>query len=207
MRHFIFGKRVWYMNKRARISIFSILLCSTIILGCRNADFSSIKSTLPKKVIELGVEKEFNEAKWLIYKFYSQCSTDILLKTELGALDTLRLGISHLTLPLTMTRLDLKNDTVFFSFFFLPEKGFLTTDPTCEQLNGVGFVGKDLSNMFFDFGDHWMRLNRDEFRLEFDEIAINQAFRKALTKEAEHLDPWLLSEARRRGELPGLPIQ
>jgi hypothetical protein len=159
-----------------------------------------VNPAYPSKVVELGVEQQFDEAKWAIYKFYSQCRTNHLTKGIDGSIDTLQSNISYLTLPLTMTHVELVNDTVRFNFFFLPNEGFLTNDSLCQNLNGIGFVGKMDSISFFDFGDHWMRLSREEFSLEFDDNFINQVFRQSL-KQEKHINRWLLAEAKRRGIL------
>lgn len=179
--------------------IFVVLLSFYMSLSCKVRNLSC-KDNYPPKVTNLGVESEYDEAKWVIYWFYSQCVTDIFIKTS-EKIDTINTNVSYLTLPLTMTYIESQNDTLKFSFFFLPEKGFIKTDPKCQDLNGVGFVGDDNSVDFFDFGDHWIRLTRKEFSLEFDENEINQVFRQTLRKERSNLNPWLLNKAKEKGEL------
>ena len=97
-----------------------------------------------------------------------------------------------------MTHVEKRMDTLVFNFFFLPKEGFFTSDPTCQGLNGIGFVGKGGTIQFYDFGDNWMRLTRTQFLMEFDVNEIIQVFEEKLKQEYSNLDPWLLKEARKR---------
>lgn len=179
---------LWAINSSLILSTFLPLECIRL------------NPTYPPEVVELGVEWQFDEARWAIYRFYSQCKTNYLVKRMDGSIDTLQSNISYLTLPLTMTNVELYKDTLRFNFFFVAKDGFYTDDLLCQNLNGIGFVGKMDSISFFDFEDHGMRLNKKEFSLEFDEELINQTFRQSLEKE-RYINRWLLAEAMKRGEI------
>lgn len=190
------------MKKIQNSSTWLAIMVTCIIwhVGCKPKNLGNMIA-YPKEIANLQAEAKFDEAKWAVYRFYSQCRTNILCKAEDGSIDTLYSNVSFLTLPLTMSRAIQKSDTLIFNFFFLLDKGFIEDNPPCSGLNGIGFVGSSDSIRFFDFGDHWMRLNREEYALSFDEGKISQTFKLILRNEQNELDPWVVNEAKKRGIL------
>ena len=179
------------MNRFLSYLLFWIVL----IIGCTPKNKPVLKEMYPEEVVNLGVQEAYDKAKWELYRHYSQCS--VTLETVNDNSDTILQYIPYVTLPARSIGARYQGDTLLFHFLFSYSGQVTQEDPRCEYLNGLGFIGKSTSVDLYEFADNYYTLDRDRYQLVYDQVKVENAFKKAINDNYSNLNPWLLDQVEK----------